>query len=700
MSVFRRLVVSNSKENMRAILIIALCLAAVAAVPRNPQRIVGGSVTTINQYPTIAALLYTWNVNAGGVVHDSVSIINHPSYNSWTVDNDIAILRTATVINYVHNAVQPGSIAGANYNLGDNQEGGSPSEQLRHVQIWTVNQNTCAQRYASVGDTITANMLCSGWLDVGGRDQCQGDSGGPLYHNGVVVGVCSWGRGCAQAFFPGVNARMHAAFILLALCLAAASAVPKDPQRIVGGSVTDISQYPSIASLLYTTDGSTFWQTCGGTILNTRSILTAAHCPYGDWPSAPRWRVRVGSSYANSGGSVHNVENIIAHPGFNWRNNINNVAVFRTDSVITYVNNAVQPGSIAGNNYNLPDNTAVWAAGWGATTRYSTIRATVTATMLCAGYLDVGGRDQCQGDSGGPLYHNGVVVGVYSFGEQCGAGFFPGVNTLKMRAAFIVLALCLAIASAVPKNPQRIVGGSVTEISQYPSIASLLYTTDGSTFWQTCAGTILNTRSILTAAHCPYFCVKKENNFSGDWPSAPRWRVRVGSSFANSGGSVHNVDNIITHPGYNWRNNNNDVAVFRTASVITYVNNAVQPGSIAGNNYNLPDNTAVWAAGWGATTLGGLASEQLRHVQLLTVNQGTCSQRYSTIRATITGTMLCAGYLDVGGRDQCQGDSGGPLYYNGAVVGVYSFGEQCGAGFFPGVNARVSSFTNWIQANA
>ncbi|MBN4724496.1 serine protease, partial [Escherichia coli] len=126
-------------------------------------------------------------------------IINHPSYNANTYDSDIAVMRSATTIVYVNNAAQPGSIASANYNLADNQvvwaagwgatESSSGSEQLRHVQIWTINQNTCNQRY---GGSITANMLCSGWLDVGGRDQCSGDSGGPLYHNRVVVGVCSW----------------------------------------------------------------------------------------------------------------------------------------------------------------------------------------------------------------------------------------------------------------------------------------------------------------------------------------------------------------------------------------------------------------------------------------------------------------------------------------------------------------------------
>ncbi|GBP49565.1 Trypsin CFT-1 [Eumeta japonica] len=222
----------------------------VWAAPRPPQRIVGGSVTTIAHYPYAVVLLFSsnlityrhscggtilttttilsaahctigdpverWNgrvgstyAHSGGTVHSFRLIINHPNYSSWTFDNDIGILRTQNSIVYINNAVGPAIIAGNSYNLADNQEvGGSPSEELRHVKIWTVNQNTCSQRYAELGATITDNMLCSGWLDVGGRDQCQGDSGGPLIHSGVIVGVCSWGYQCALPHFPGVNARV------------------------------------------------------------------------------------------------------------------------------------------------------------------------------------------------------------------------------------------------------------------------------------------------------------------------------------------------------------------------------------------------------------------------------------------------------------------------------------------------------------
>ncbi|CAG4977662.1 unnamed protein product [Parnassius apollo] len=114
------------------------------------------------------------------------------------------------------------------------------------------------------------------------------------------------------------------------------------------------------------------------------------------------------------------------------------------------------------------------------------------------------------------------------------------------------------------------------------------------------------------------------------WDTANRWRIRVGSTWANSGGTVYNTAQIINHPDYNARTINNDVAILRASSTFS-LNNNVQAGSIAGPTYNLGDNQAVWAVGWGTTTFGGSASEQLRHVHVWTVNQATCRTRYAEI---------------------------------------------------------------------
>ncbi|KAM3967847.1 trypsin, alkaline C-like [Aphomia sociella] len=255
-----------------------------------------------------------------------------------------------------------------------------------------------------------------------------------------------------------------------------------------------------------------------------------------------------------------------------------------------------------------------------------------------------------------------------------------------MRFVFWIFVL-LATARAAPKKTQRIVGGYETSISQYPEVASMLINWSGLLFTQACGGTILNLRSILSAAHC----------YVGD--NVTRWQVRVGSTNANSGGVVHTLNDIIIHEDYASRTLNNDIAIVRTSMNIVFTNN-VQPALFAGTAYNLRDDADVWAVGWGATSVGGPSSEQLRHVQIWTINQTVCTNLYSDVGLTVTDNMLCSGWLDVGGRDQCQGDSGGPLYHNRVVVGICSWGYQCALPRYPGVNTRVSRYTTWIQSNA
>ncbi|XP_075982474.1 transmembrane protease serine 9-like [Anticarsia gemmatalis] len=494
--------------------------------------------------------------------------------------------------------------------------------------------------------------------------------------------------------------------VLLALCCAAVSADPLNVERIVGGSVTNINNYPGMAAIL---EAPNFRHTCGGSILNQRSIMTAAHCFRSTATS--QYRVRVGSTNSNSGGTVHNINRILIHP--NYQIVDSDIALIRTASNIVY-SNSVQASRIAGSNYNLRDNEVVWVAGWGAihsggpwseqlrhvqvwTVNQNVCRqriSAITDNMLCAGWLDVGGRDSCQGDSGGPLYHNRVVVGVTSFGSGCADPRFPGVyvrvsrfaswvqnNALKTKMRlFLVLALCCAAVSAGPDS-QRIVGGSITSINNYPSIVTILYSVNPNLFSQSCGGTILNQRSIMTAASC----VRPDNIIN--------YRIRAGSSNANSGGTVYSLSAAFNHPNSGLMDF--DVAVLRTAGSIVY-NNVVQPASISGPNYIVGDNEVVWTAGWGSTAVNGPFSEELRHVQVWTINQSVCAERIQAL----TDNMLCAGWLDVGGRDACSGDTGGPLYHHGVVVGISSFGIGCGDPQYPGVYTRVSRFTSWIQAHA
>ena len=57
-------------------------------------------------------------------------------------------------------------------------------------------------------------MICAGDLINGGEDACQGDSGGPLAVRSpidsrwLLIGVTSWGYGCANVNYPGIWSRV------------------------------------------------------------------------------------------------------------------------------------------------------------------------------------------------------------------------------------------------------------------------------------------------------------------------------------------------------------------------------------------------------------------------------------------------------------------------------------------------------------
>ena len=53
--------------------------------------------------------------------------------------------------------------------------------------------------------------------------------------------------------------------------------------RIVGGKFTEVNEYPWQAGLV-SKGGSTVW--CGGSLVNSKWVLTAAHCTDGSSPSS------------------------------------------------------------------------------------------------------------------------------------------------------------------------------------------------------------------------------------------------------------------------------------------------------------------------------------------------------------------------------------------------------------------------------
>lgn len=94
---------------------------------------------------------------------------------------------------------------------GVTQQGGSTVLTLREVAVPLISTKECNDPLAYNGG-VTERMLCAG-LAQGGKDSCQGDSGGPLAtaRTGTaarLVGVVSWGEGCAKPGKPGVYSRV------------------------------------------------------------------------------------------------------------------------------------------------------------------------------------------------------------------------------------------------------------------------------------------------------------------------------------------------------------------------------------------------------------------------------------------------------------------------------------------------------------
>uniref|UniRef100_A0AAV2LD02 Peptidase S1 domain-containing protein n=1 Tax=Knipowitschia caucasica TaxID=637954 RepID=A0AAV2LD02_KNICA len=380
----------------------------------------------------------------------------HPNYDSFTSDNDMALIRLSSAVTFT-DYIRPVCLAATNsvFNAGVDSwvtgfgaiREGEPlpfPETLQEVEVPVVGNRQC-NCLNGVG-TITDNMICAG-LKVGGKDSCQGDSGGPMVSKQgpvwVQSGVVSFGYGCAQPNLPGVYSRVsnyqswiksmirknRPGFIRytstgpdpdssttcpgLPPPLVTTTEEPQETTTVPEPEPTEEEPMESSAEL------------CGVTPLSTR-IVGGEDAPAGSWP----WQVSLQSSTSD-----------------------NDMALIRLSSAVTFTD-YIRPVCLAATNSVFNAGVDSWVTGFGAIREGEPLPfpetlqevevpvvgnhqcnclngvGTITDNMICAG-LKVGGKDSCQGDSGGPMVSKQgrvwVQSGVVSFGYGCARPNLPGV---------------------------------------------------------------------------------------------------------------------------------------------------------------------------------------------------------------------------------------------------------------------------------
>ncbi|XP_019393657.1 PREDICTED: serine protease 55 [Crocodylus porosus] len=219
--------------------------------------------------------------------------------------------------------------------------------------------------------------------------------------------------------------------------------------RVIGGRGAQAGEFPWQVSIQ--SHGRHF---CGGMIISSWWILSAAHCFEDETP--PDLTVAVGVVNLKSHQrEMKKLDKLIVHEDFDKLTLDNDIALLLLDSPIR-LNEHKVPVCLP-LMHDLLTWKNCWVAGWGTTAAGDKMKTTtmlqkvemqliskkqcsqwisqLSDNMLCAGYEE-GGKDACQGDSGGPLvctYGNirrWFAVGIVSWGQNCAERHSPGMYTI------------------------------------------------------------------------------------------------------------------------------------------------------------------------------------------------------------------------------------------------------------------------------
>ncbi|XP_062926788.1 chymotrypsin-C [Mobula hypostoma] len=266
--------------------------------------------------------------------------------------------------------------------------------------------------------------------------------------------------------------------------------LPNVAGRIISGNEARPHSWPWQVSLQERRQGSkSYSHICGGTLIHSHWILTAAHCFQKGKRKAvdtANWRIVLGKHNLNHSErteKIYRVKRIYRHERFYYPRHSeidNDIALVRSAVAISQ-NNYIRYACMPKKDIRLQSGQPCWATGWGATRvqkenvvlsevlnqarmpiiDHQTCKMKkfwgdrVRSTMICAGLKDIEGSPAaCQGDSGGPLLCQNSsgkweVHGVVSFGPMGCIGenkpsvftritaYLPWIEKTKIRDFFL-----------------------------------------------------------------------------------------------------------------------------------------------------------------------------------------------------------------------------------------------------------------------
>ncbi|GFU04670.1 serine protease filzig [Nephila pilipes] len=241
----------------------------------------------------------------------------------------------------------------------------------------------------------------------------------------------------------------------------------------------------------------------------------------------------------------------------------------------------------------------------------------------------------------------------------------------------------------------RIVGGKSTYFGKWPWQALVKEATWLGLFVKNkCGGVLINSKYVLTAAHCQPGFLASLLVVLGTHDLA--------ETFDNKASVIRNVKRMVVHRHYNAQTFENDLALLEMESSVEFLPYVV-PICLPHRNEDFTGNMA-FVTGWGKLTHGGDVPNILQEVQVPIVSNGDCQRMFyhAGHNKAIRSNFVCAGYSN-GGQDSCEGDSGGPLMVQRedkrwVLVGTVSHGIGCADPNLPGVYMRMSSYRPWIDS--